>query len=281
MRYEVRYGSITAAGFSGVHDITDLRTSDHSAGEGLVWSIQSIGYVYKRVAAAVPFNQLPNQVLATSKMRTEIRRLGLALPANAAVIVNNGSNVSVTNNAEVNGGSYGIAYYSGSAPAPLSGAKITGGSTQLIDPQGMSMQSIFAATPNEMQARADLVADPTALPDIYPADKVVYINGNATFDAAHRLNGSGLLIVNGSLTVPAGSNAYFSGVIYVTGDVSISGPAQLSGALIAQGNFSLSGGIDVATIQYDPTVLNSLRQQMSAYAVSRNSQYEFSATATR
>jgi len=82
--------------------------------------------------------------------------------------------------------------------------------------------------------------------------------------------------VNGDLTIDAGANALFDGLIYVTGDVSITGPAQISGSLVVGGNLSVDGGGDIATIQYDTTVLSALRQQIGQYRISQNEQYVFS-----
>ena len=271
VRYEV----------SNVHDITDLRTQNHVAGEGLVWSLQSIGYVYKQADPSMPYNHSPNQVLATSKMTTEIRRLGLILPADAAVVVNDRSTVTLANNSQLLGGSFpGLVYYTGSQGPTFSGSgnKISASAVQLTGSnQAMMPEGIFTTQLSEIRLMADqLVSAGGTLPKSFPANKMLFVDGNATFNAQTPLTGTGLLIVNGDLTVTTDANTLFTGLIYVTGNATLEGPGMISGALVVGGALSLDGKSDTLTVQYDQDILNTLRQQIGQYRFSRSQQFVFS-----
>jgi hypothetical protein len=108
-RYEVRQQSNPTPGPStpdprAVHDITGERIPDQVNGNGLVWAINSTGYIYKRQdktfcaavppavpspgvyyfpgAWNVPYSTFPNKVVATAKIASEIRKLSINLPLN-------------------------------------------------------------------------------------------------------------------------------------------------------------------------------------------------------
>ncbi len=86
-RFEVPKQGAGAMATTAVHDITGERTGDVN-GDGFVWSIQSTGYVYKRLDKRVdiygnwivPYNSAPNTVVAKAEFSTELRKLGLNLP---------------------------------------------------------------------------------------------------------------------------------------------------------------------------------------------------------
>jgi Tfp pilus assembly protein PilX len=115
-RYEVPQQGSGAMATTAVHDITGERLSNYVNGDGMVWSIQSTGYVYKRNDKTVdaygnwivPYNQAPNVVVAKAQFSTEFRKLGLNLPVpsppgaalySAGLYVNNlGQDVTLFNN---------------------------------------------------------------------------------------------------------------------------------------------------------------------------------------
>jgi hypothetical protein len=110
----------------------------------------------------------------------------------------------------------------------------------------------------------------------YPTLSVVYVNGNVTFDATHQLRGGGILYINGNLTIASTSNTLFSGVIYVAGNVTVNGPALISGSLIATGTVTIRGTSDVAQVEYDGSLISSVRQQICQYREYRSNYYAFS-----
>jgi hypothetical protein len=270
-----------------VHDITNQRIQGHIAGEGLAWYIESVGYVYRNVNPSLPYNQSPNEVVAHSRVAMEIRRIALTLPANAAVIVNNLNNVTLTSNGRIIGPtSYaGVAYYSGSAASVSgTGAYIQGTPSTYHVSTGtlIDFQSVFGLLPNDLKMMADYdINNLTPMPTAYPSMAIMYIEKNVTFDNTSGtipLIGGGILYVNGNLTINSGSNTVFSGVIYVTGNVVINGPADISGCLLAAGSVTLNGSGDVAQITYDNSMINSVRNQVGLYRENKSTLYKFSAT---
>lgn len=288
-RFEIRRQSDTAGNPENpqaVHDISHKRIEGANAGDGLAWYIESTGIVFRRRDPNVPFDQAPNEVIGRSRVATEIRRIALTLPANAAVLTRRRNHVTCSNNGRIVGGNnIGLGTYTGSAPTVSgTGSQITGTPSQSdIDGTGNAgfifPQTIFGLTKNELKLTADYtVSSVNELPADYPSMAVVYIAGDAVFDASHKLRGGGILFVDGDLTVQTTANTLFSGLIYVVGDVSISGPALVSGALVAEGRVTLNGSGDVAEVDYDDSILNSVRQQVAQYRENKSSFYTFSGT---
>ncbi len=110
-RYEVRqqpnpYPTPIASPYTpvavAVHDISGNRIPKQANGNGIIWSVSSTGYIYKRVnktfaapgatpspgvyyfpgAWNLPYNAYPNKVVATAKVSTEFRKLTVSLPVN-------------------------------------------------------------------------------------------------------------------------------------------------------------------------------------------------------
>lgn len=287
-RFEIRRQQDTATNpedTQAVHDISHKRIEGASAGDGLAWYVESTGIVFRRKDSGVAFNVAPNEVIGRARVATEIRRIALTLPANGAVITRRRNLVTCSNNGRIVGGNnIGLGYYmGGAATVSGTGSQITGTPAQSDIDGGASgtiyPQTIFGLTKNELKLTADYtVSSVSEMPSDYPAMAVVYIAGNASFDAGHKLRGGGILFVDGNLTVATTANTLFSGLIYVVGTTSISGPALISGALVSEGNVTLNGSGDVAEIDYDDSILNSVRQQVAQYRENKSSFYTFSGT---
>jgi len=277
-RYEVRRQAQdpTVAGVDtqAVHDITDKRhiPGGAAAGQGVVWQIQSFGFVYRRVSPTAPFDQLPNEVVGSGRATTEIRRLTVNLPAQAALIVQDLDDVAVRSQARVDGGDSNIGVAS-CRPGSLSSGETVLGTppTALVfnPPPGdtcpFRMDNVFTAAPAELLAMADLVADQTSLPAALPDRALVYIQGDVEFDAALPLKGGGVLIVDGDLTIRPNTNSVFRGVIYVTGDVDIKAPAWISGAVVAEGRVTLEGAADQVGLEYDEGMVAMTQNEIGEY----------------
>jgi len=267
-----------------VHDLTESSVDGFSAGDGLAWYIESAGYVYRLKDSSLPFNQPPNEIIAISRASTEIRRLAVALPVNAAVIVTDRVNVTVNSNGRITGNNdAGLGYYTGSSGPTISGvgAEVSG-TPATIDMDGpasngsLTPQTIFGVTESDLRLMADwMVTTVTQLPPDYPAMAVVYINGNATFDNSRKLRGGGILYVDGNLTIDSGSNTLFGGAIYVTGNLIINGPTLISGSILCEGSVTLSGSGDVSQVQFDNNILNSVRQQVAQYRENKATTFAF------
>lgn len=286
-RYEVRRQqdpSLNPIDSSAVHDVTESRVSGYSAGEGLAWYIECTGYVYRRKDANVSFDQTPNEIVARSRASTEIRRLALTLPANAAATVNSRSQTTANANGKITGNNdYGLAYYSGSSGPTVSGSgaeisgAVGGSPSRVLVAGSLSPSTIFGVTESELKLMADIaVTSISGLPSEYPSMAVVYISSNATFNNTTRLRGGGILYVNGNFTVsPTTTTALFSGLIYVTGNTVITGDSLIAGALVCQGSLTLTGSGGVSQIEYDNTILNSVRQQVAQYRENKAAFYSF------
>lgn len=291
-RYEVRKQSSTVSfpyDPHAVHDITSQRLKDYEDGDGLIWYIESIGYVYWRRNPGQAYNVAPNEVIDKARVATEIRRLALVLPANAAFITNDGGVVGsekivVNNNGRILGGATGagVAQVSGSAPLINAGGEVSGSPANQLIPNIPTCEYVFGVNIRELKIMSDITVDNVAsLPTNLPSVGLIYIEGDATFDGTRPLRGGGVLFVNGDLTLDGTSNTLFSGLIYVTGIVDIDGPALIGGVLIAEGGITISGGVDVSQVEFDKSIIDSVRQQLANYRTSKAVYRIFSVTRLR
>jgi len=159
-------------------DVTSQRQKN---GNGIVWQLESQGYVFVRNnsnilgSASDLSSATPNKIIAHQTLRTEIQRLAINLPAQAALSVsrNQGFSFGVGNlgYAKIRGNSgVAIAYEdrgpgTGSpcpATAPAcANVTINGGVSSNVIPvnggSSFSIPSIFATTPQDLKTAASLV----------------------------------------------------------------------------------------------------------------------------
>ena len=239
---------------------------------GTVWQLDSEGIVYVRNDAAAAPDVAPNRVLSRRTMRVDIQRLGLNLPAAAAVSATEADNVNVTQPSRIRGGTTGIGVAHGpNTGVPRGNGTVSGNPRLQPISNSFALDQIFGVTLNELVAMADIVVDDESeLPNPLPDMSLVVIRGNATFNATRPLQGSGILVVLGNLICNAQSNAFYGGVIWVQGNFQFSPPGIINGTVIANGNAHLLGGSDVAEINYDAAIIAQIRQQMGNYLFSRS-----------
>ncbi|MGA2090521.1 MAG: hypothetical protein ABSH12_03545 [Endomicrobiales bacterium] len=280
-RYEVwRQTNTTVAAYNpnAVHDVSGEKLfAGQQDGNGYVWDISSRGYIYTNRNPALPYNQAPNQVIATSLVSTELLRISLNTQVPCAFIVSNGGTTSnptviINQNGRIEGGTYGCGRASGKPPSIQSGGSVTGTlaasnstSTMYNDP---TVSYTLGVSTTQLKMLADYVVPNVAsLPALLPNMALIYINGNAEFTINQPLVSSGILFVQGNLTFDEGSNSTFSGLIYVTGTATINDPTYISGCVIAYGGMTLSSAsaTDVAEIQYDSNILTMVSQQICQY----------------
>ncbi|MEO8379454.1 MAG: hypothetical protein ABI779_07300 [Acidobacteriota bacterium] len=261
-RYEVRRSAVT-----------DVSLRRGKAQAGTIWQLESEGLIYVRNNAAQLPSVSPNLILARRTMRVDIQRLGLQLPtANAALSAIRGNNINVIRPSRVQGGSSGIgASYPVSTGTPGGNGSITGSPAQSFTSGAFTIDQIFGVTQNELIAMADIVVDDESqLPNPLPDMSLIVVRGNATFNGQRPLQGSGILVVLGNLILNPQSNAYFGGVIWAGGNLVLTPPGTINGAVVANGNVQITGGSDVAEINYDAAILDQIRQQMGNYLFSRS-----------
>ena len=78
-----------------------------------------------------------------------------------------------------------------------------------------------------------------------------------------------LLFVNGDLTIGAGSNSFFSGIVYVTGEIEVVAPAEIRGTIIGRDKIVTSGSGDYVKVEYDQSVLDAVQRDVGTYRISR------------
>jgi len=258
-RYEVRKSAVT--------DVSTRRRRS----AGTVWQIDSVGYVYVQNNTSFGPGVNGNTILAQRTMRTEIQRLALALPANAALSAIRGTNVNVSASGRILGGSSGIGIaYPPSTGTPHVSGTVSGNPAQNTTNGSFTLSSVFGVTQQELIGMADLVVDDERdLPDPMPTMSLIVVRNNATFNPTKRLTGSGIFVVLGNLTLNSQSNAFYNGLIWVGGTLVIAPPASLTGAVIANGNVQFTGGSEIAEIDYDSSILDQIRLQKGNYLFSR------------
>ena len=294
-RYEVKrqnsdnYADPSLTDPDAVHDITGQKLQSYKTGQGLVWAIQSTGYVFVKRDPSKKHNEPPNEVVGRAIISTEFRRLTIKLPSVAAALYidrggpSGGKRLKVLNKAEVKGatGTYGVVRRGGqpadigSAPKGYVSSEFNANTTSLI----LEPDRIFEVSADELKLMSDyLVSSVPKLPysssrDL-PAIGIYYIDcpGNtAVFNNNYPLNTSGIIFVNGNLSIQScNTGTYFTGVIYVNnGNVTINGPILISGALICNNKglqyVTINGSTGSAEISYDPEIISLVRQQLTQY----------------
>ncbi len=256
------------------HWRNQFRVLDVSRGRGdlpagSAWRLRCVGYVFRRTAEGIPFNVVPNQVLGQDVAEVEVRRLALQPPGQAALCAARGGIVSIQSRGRIYGGgtAAGIYYLTGSG-VPTTSGPVTGtpglSSTALYNG---SVEAVFGVSLDELKSMADVVvANAAEFPSPVPPNSLIVCTvPNMTFDVARPLRGTGVVVCTGTMTIQPGSNSNFSGLLHVGSSLTLNSPADIQGAVVAQGSVVATGTTDFATITYDDGVLNSLRQLLGSY----------------
>jgi hypothetical protein len=304
-RYEVRRQDLDGSGTieadekgRGVQDVT-LNRGKLTAPAGNVWLLESHGYIYVDPTGNCDLNPdddvpEPNyyywnkwqwregipSVLVRKTLRSQIQRMSITLPGQAAVYSRVATTIDIGNaggdNVRLLGGpgGYGIKYETATGVANRNPASdVQGG----LGPEGTAaapfpddILQVFGVTQAELISSADGVftsASDAQLPDSWTL-RLYVIKGDATWTAASPLIGSGLLVVLGNCTVPAGST--FQGFIYATGTYTQQGPSIVSGAVMAKQGITIFGAGDTAEVDFDINVINQVQAEMIQYRFGRN-----------
>lgn len=249
----------------------------------------------------VPYNVSPNKVLATAKAYSEFRKLSCTLPnqpaggaiSYAGVYASVAADVNLSGscrlgNAVANG--YGLLAMAGSAsataPAGAASTNFFGGGEVLYPGASGSEGStangpisdvnVFGMSLKDIQFIADYTGSQAAvLPmTIQEADKLSYYNGNLTYGPTQastiyqQLNTSGILCVNGNLTLQQGGfnsggttyiqGSNFTGIIFATGNVTINAGCLVTGVVVL--------GYSAASTNNTPPTLTLTGGGMGDYA---------------
>jgi hypothetical protein len=259
--------------------VRDVSAERAGLTEGSIWQLRSIGYVFRRTDAAVAFNQAPNGVLGQEILNVEARRLALLPPGPAAINITTGTACIVASGGRVFGGMLGAGIYFESG-TPTSGTigtgRVTGtpAYTQAPLANGVttydsSLPAVFGVSLDELKSMADnYINDPTNFVSPVPKNTLVVADTPITFSSARPLDGTAVVVVIGNMTIAAGSGSAFSGLLYVDGNLTINAPAEIQGTVICTGSINISGSSDFSVVTYDDGILNRLRQELGTYRFS-------------
>jgi hypothetical protein len=252
-------------------DISDLRGN---LSPGSIWRIRSIGYVFRLVDDTVPFDQPPNRIIGREIAEVETRRLALQPPGQAALCTRNGNGAHVNTRGRVLGGSVaaGIYYLTSTGSPAISGTGATVSGTpgqSAASTYDDTFESVFGVSQSELGAMADYYVTAAAdFPTPVPVDSLVLCTSGMTFDAAKPLKGTGVVAIVGNTTIDVGSYSAFSGLLYVQGNLTLREPSEIQGAVVVTGSVTVQGASDYTTITYDDAILNHLRQELGTYRLS-------------
>ncbi len=269
-RYEVRLADPTEPDDEKNRlPVRDVSAERAVAGQGGVWLVRSWGFVYRKLSNTAAWNEAPNDPVASAVTATELRRLTIVPPANAALCVSRGDSCTIGNRGKLDGGEGSALVWPLSTGLPSIQGEILGQRTSLIAYDD-SVPAVFGISRQDLESYADIrVSSVDGLPPELPEYGLVLVEGNAVFDAARPLRGTGILVVSGNLTIAAGSNSFFNGLLYVEGNVTIQAPSLVRGIVVARGTCSVSGVGDYAEIDYDAAIIDQLLVYMGQYRFSR------------
>ena len=253
-------------------DCTDVSVAKVGGSAGTSWRLRSVGYVYRQMDSTAAFNVAPNQVLATEFAETDVLRAVINLPGQAAINVNDGNSCLINTNGRVRGGSFAGIYYPQGSGTPTTGPssqnRVTGtpglaAGTTYDD----SYEAVFGLTFAELSSMADQVVTSSAnFPSPLPDNSVIVADiASMQFDNSNPLQGSGLVVVRGNVTLNPGNNSLFSGLLYVEGNLTVRAPCELNGSVICTGNMTIQGSGDYATINYDEDALSAIMNSFGNY----------------
>jgi len=287
-RYEIKKQGVGATDIHAAHDLTGDRVPGHHPGEGLDWTVESLGYVFRMMDPTLAFNVYPNQVLATTRMSTEIRKMGLTLPVNAAAMAVTMFTIISKGHGKIrdNGGGS----FDAGATSMASGGPITlGGNYQgsfystNLPAQSLSDMGVFGlAGPTDVKNLADYIGTQASPINFQGSYKLAYYEGDVTYSPGaantllQSLNASGVLYVHGNLTIQDGTSveSFFDGLIYATGAVTIGCSTQINGCVIGRNGVvvgTTSGtSTDFATITFDATRIANAQSLVATYRENRS-----------
>lgn len=251
----------------------DISAERMAAAEGSIWRLRSVGYVYTLEDPTRAYNVAPNVVLSREVLQTEVQRLTLNLPGEAALNVGDGNSAHVNTQGRIRGGSAGGINYPHGSGTPTTGPnnqnRVTG-TPRLSTSYNYddSYEAVFGVGLEDLRGLATLiVTSQAAFPNPVPDNALVIVDIGSTMNwsSSLPLRGTGIVIVVGNAVIASGSGTNFNGMLYVDGNLTMRGPSDVTGAAVVTGNMTLQGNPDYATITFDDGVLDQLRLNFGNY----------------
>ena len=250
----------------------DTSVSRGSILAGSVWELQCEAEVYYWPRKDLAMDQSPNRRMAQLTLCQEVRRLGIRLPAEGALVVDQGNRTHIQNRGRLRApGATAIAYADLTGhPLIIRPADVIGGLAPIPSYYG-TLEDVFGVPFDSLRSMADLaVRDISSLPQNIGNGVLVTIDGDVVFDDNHPLRGTGVVVVRGNCTLESGNNSFFSGLLFVDGHLEMKAPAYVRGSVIVTGDATLLGtGGDYAEIEFDIDLVNDLISKMSRYRESK------------
>lgn len=248
--------------------VEDVSLARGASSTGSVWRLRCIGYVFHQVNSAVSFDTLPNRVISKDTVETEIRRMTFTPPGAATLCVDNLSNLTLDRNVNVQGNGVGACYGASGSPTFQNSPTVVGGwSTGTYD---STYENVFGLSEQDLRPLADdrITADGD-FPTPMPRNTFFFVEvPTLTFTDTRPLTGTGLIVVKGDVVFQSTNKSFFSGMLYVDGDLTINDPTELNGTIVCNGTVSIVGTTDWNNLTYDGGVLDSLRQEIGQYRLS-------------
>lgn len=252
----------------------DVSVERGATARGTVWRLESRGLVFRRERDDLPLGQDPNVLLASSTATSEVRRLVMTPPATSAICAPTTGSVVVGDRVRLRapgGLAIGVGSLSGTLSLAATAEVVASTRYAAVPGYDASVKRVFGVEWPELKALADLSSRRVAgIPDAIREGSMVVLERDVVYSAELPLEGSGLLIVKGNLTLEANSKSYFSGVLYVQGNVTIYAPALVRGQIICTGRVELRGSTgDYVEVESDPAAVTRLLGAVSAYRFAR------------
>ena len=260
----------------------DNQVEDLSHAVGLTsggsWRLQSTGYVFQRRDPAAGFATYPNRIITSEVLAADIRRMQLSPPGQAAINIGRGQNVTVNTQGRLFGGGVGAGvYYPQGTGTPNSGPPGSGriSGTPALAPTTStyddSLEAVFGVGRSELMIMADnVVTDMSQFPVPVPKYSITVVDRpSVTFDNTTPLNSTAAIVyIDGNVTLLPGNQSVFTGLLYVNGSLTIREPCEIKGTIIVTGNLTVQGSSDFADVYFDDDALNDLRLNIGNYRFS-------------
>jgi hypothetical protein len=251
----------------------DVSAERGQTAKGSVWRIESRGLVYRREREDLPLGADPNVLLASVVSTSEVRRLVMTPPANAAVCAPSAAAVTLTDRVRVRAPTlaFGFGATSGSLSIPSLGEVTAATRFATVPGYKPAIQDVFGVDFTQLKTMADVTTKKlSGVPETIKEKTLVVIERDMVYDREWPLKGGGALVVKGNLEIQSGSRSYFTGILYVDGNVSITAPAMIRGTIIATGGVTLKGSAgDYVEVEHDTGVVSKTLASLSDYRFMR------------
>jgi hypothetical protein len=252
---------------------TDVSTLRGLASTGDGWRLRSIGHVFMRHDRFLPFDEPPNRVVAVQMLEAEILRIRVSLPGQAALSVFDGNSAHINTMGRIIGGATGAGiFYPDNSGTPTIGppnANRVTGNPPLAPSASFdgAFETVFGVDRDTFRGMAtDVVTTDAGFPSPVPDFTLLYAEAAAfTFNADRPLRGTGLVYIKGNVSLVAGNDSDFQGMLYIDGNLTLREPSLLTGAVVCTGDVTVQGALDYATIRFDQDVLDNVRRHASLY----------------